>query len=58
MTDVQIQFEDQSRMWRTVAIVSGEPQKISIDLRSVRSRYPNSRVRALSKDGQLLDLIG
>jgi hypothetical protein len=32
-------------------------QRIEFELRSVKSRYPDRRVRAVSKAGQLIDLL-
>jgi hypothetical protein len=57
MDQVLIQFLDKGHTWRTAANISNEPQRIISEMRSIKSRYPNSRVRAVNKSGQLIDLL-
>ena len=54
---VQVQINDQTGNWQTVANVVNNSQRIEFELRSVKSRYPERRVRAIDEDGRLIDLI-
>src|SRR5258706_7223825 len=55
--DILIQFLDKGRTWRTAAITINQSQRIISEMRSIQSRYPDSRVRAVNKAGQLIDLL-
>ena len=55
--DILIQFLDQGHTWRTAAITINQNQRIISEMRSIQSRYPDSRVRAVNKAGQLIDLL-
>lgn len=57
MDNVSIQIQDHGGNWLTVSNVVNNIQRIGFELRSVRSRYPNRRVRALDQNGQLIDLL-
>jgi hypothetical protein len=57
MDYAEIQIQDYSGSWRTVSNVMNNLQRIGFELRSVQSRYPDRRVRAIGKDGQLIDLL-
>jgi len=54
---VEIQIQDYGGNWRTVSNVVNNLQRIGFELRSVQSRYPDRRVRAVGKDGRLIDLL-
>jgi hypothetical protein len=55
--DILIQFLDKGHTWRTAAITINQSQRIISEMRSIKSRYPDSRVRAVNKAGQLIDLL-
>jgi hypothetical protein len=55
LADVQIQTN--SKVWVTISRVANNLQRIDFEMRSVKSRYPDSRVRAVDNDGSLIDLI-
>jgi hypothetical protein len=55
LADVQIQTN--SKVWVTISRVANNLQRIDFEMRSVKSRYPDSRVRAVANDGKLIDLI-
>jgi hypothetical protein len=55
LADVQIQTN--SKVWVTISRVANNLQRINFEMRSVKSRYPDSRVRAVANDGKLIDLI-
>jgi hypothetical protein len=56
MEYVDVQIQDYGGNWRTVSTVFNNLQRIGFELRSVQSRYPDRRVRAVGKDGRLIDL--
>jgi hypothetical protein len=57
MEYAEVQIKDFGGNWRTVSTVFNNIQRISFELRSVQSRYPDRRVRAVGKDGRLIDLL-
>ena len=54
---VDVQIQDHSGVWVTVSNVIFDLQRVGLELRSIASRYPNRRVRAVDKSGRLIDLI-
>ena len=54
--NVSVQIQDYGGNWITVSNVANNAQRISFELRSVQSRYPDRRVRAVH-DGRLLDML-
>jgi hypothetical protein len=57
MDYAEVQIQDLGGNWRTVSNVVNNLQRIGFELRSVKSRYPDRRVRAITKAGQLIDLL-
>lgn len=57
MDYAQIQIRDYGGLWLTVSTVVNNLQRIGFELKSVQSRYPDRRVRAVSDDGRLIDLL-
>jgi hypothetical protein len=53
---VNIQIQDYSKNWLTVSRVVNNLQRIAFEMRSVQSRYPDRRVRAVDNNGGLVDL--
>ena len=53
---VNVQIQDYSKNWLTVSRVVNNLQRIGYEMRSVQSRYPDRRVRAVDNDGHLIDL--
>jgi len=53
----EVQIQDYGGNWRTVSKVVNNLQRIGFELRSVKSRYPDRRVRAVDKSGRLIDLL-
>lgn len=53
---VEIQIQDYSGNWVTVSNVIDNLQRVSFEMRSVKSRYADKRVRAV-KSGQLVDMM-
>ena len=54
---VNIQILDYSKVWVTVARVVNNLQVVALEMQSVRSRYPDRRVRTVRDDGTLIDLL-
>ncbi len=54
---IEIQIQDHGGTWRTVSNVVDNLQRVGFELRSVQSRYPDRRVRAIGKDGRLIDIL-
>ena len=57
MDYVDVQIQERTGVWVTVSSVFNDLQRIGFELRSVASRYPARRVRAVDKSGRLIDLI-
>jgi hypothetical protein len=57
MDYAEVQIQDHGGNWRTVSDVVNNLQRIGFELRSIKSRYPDRRVRAVSKAGQLIDML-
>lgn len=57
MDNAVIQIQDYSGNWLTVSNVTNNLQRIRYEMRSVQSRYPDRRVRAVGKDGRLIDML-
>jgi hypothetical protein len=55
---IHIQAQDSSGMWRTYQTTSNNPQMILIRMKELKDRYPTFRVRAVDKDGRVVDLYG
>jgi len=52
-----VQIQDLSKLWITVSRVVNDLSRIAYELRSVQSRYPTRRVRAVDNQGRLLDIL-
>jgi hypothetical protein len=57
MDQVQIQAQDKSGMWRTYHITSNNSQRITSEMRSLQSRFPDYRIRAVDQNGKLVDIL-
>jgi hypothetical protein len=57
MDQAEVQIQDYGGNWRAVSNVVNNLQRIGFELRSVKSRYPDRRVRAVDKSGRLIDLL-
>jgi hypothetical protein len=58
MDQVDIQAQDTSGIWRTYHTTQNQPQKILIEMQSLKRNNPNFRVRAVDKNGRLVDMLG
>ena len=57
MSYIAIQYQTATGNWTTVQQVLNDPHNISNALKSVKSMYPDSRVRAVDASGRLIDMI-
>ena len=57
MDYVDVQIQERTGVWVTVSSVFNDLQRIGFELRSVASRYPDRRVRAVDKSGRLINLF-
>jgi hypothetical protein len=55
--DVEIQAQETTGNWRTYHITNNNSQRILIEMRSLKSRYPDFRMRAVDRTGRLIDLL-
>jgi len=58
MNDVEIQAQDTTGNWRTYHITNTtNSQVVLAEMKSLKSQFPNFRVRALDRTGRLIDLL-
>jgi hypothetical protein len=56
--DVEIQAQDTTGNWRTYHIANiNNSQVVLAEMNSLKSRYPDFRVRAVDRSGRLIDLL-
>ena len=55
--NVSIQLMDKSGNWRTFATVANFPIRITQEMKNLQNRFPTQRVRAVDKDGKLVDIL-
>ena len=54
---INIQAQDTSGNWRTYSIVMNNSSRILDEMKSLQSRYPNYRVRAVDQSGRVVDIL-
>lgn len=52
---VEIQLQDESGNWRTMAVTINDSQQIKARMDEVKQQFPASRVRAVDGGGRLVD---
>ena len=57
MDSVMIQARDTTGNWRTYLIVMTDPQRILSEMRSLQSRYPSYRIRAVDGHDRVIDML-
>ena len=57
MDRIEIQAQDTSGMWRTYHVTMNDSQRIVAEMRSIQSRYPSYRVRAVDQNGRVVDIL-
>jgi hypothetical protein len=56
-TRVHIQVQDLDGMWRTLHTTENNSQKILAEMRTIKERQPDKRVRAVDASGRLVDMM-
>jgi hypothetical protein len=54
---IEIQIQDGGN-WRTIHITFNNSQLILNEMKNLKQRYPDKRVRAIDANGRLVDLMG
>lgn len=57
MNEVDIQLQDATGNWRTIITTQNNSQMILIRMKELKSQYPDKRVRAVDKEGRLVDMM-
>lgn len=57
-TRIHIQVQDLDGMWRTFHTTENNSQRILSEMKTLKERYPDKRVRAVDTSGRLIDLMG
>jgi hypothetical protein len=58
MNDVEIQAQDTTGNWRTYHVTNtNNLQLVLAEMKSLKSQFPNFRVRAVDRTGRLIDLL-
>lgn len=57
MDSVMIQAQDTTGNWRTYLIVMNDSQRILSEMKSLQSRYPDYRIRAIDNNGRIVDIL-
>jgi hypothetical protein len=55
-SQVQVQIQDETGMWRTVAVSLNEPQIYAARMREASFNHPDKRIRVIDANGRLLDM--
>jgi len=53
---VEVQLQDESGNWRTMAVTVNVSAIIRARMEEVQRQFPRSRVRAVDREGRLLDM--
>ncbi len=53
----EVQIQDVTGNWRTVAATQSDPQVYTARMREAAENYPGSRVRVIDHSGRLVDLM-
>jgi hypothetical protein len=57
MDRVEIQAQDTTGNWRTYHITDTSPQRILSEMKTLQSRLPNYRIRAIDQNGRVVDIL-
>lgn len=58
MNTVYIQAQDQQGTWRTYSVTMADPIVVLQSMQSLKTRFPEYRVRAIDGLGRLYDILG
>lgn len=54
---IQIQLQDQDGGWRTYLNTVNNSQRITSEMKTLKQRHPDKRVRAIDSNGRVIDLM-
>ena len=54
---IEVQLQDLTGNWRTFAITMNDSQLINAQMKELKDRYPDMRVRAIDSSGRVVDLM-
>ena len=57
MNNASIQLQDKTGNWVSYSSVVNTSQMVVMAMRNLSSRYPGYRVRAVDKNGRLIDIL-
>jgi hypothetical protein len=58
MQQIEIQAQDKSGVWRTYHITMNDTQRILSEMKSLQSRYPEFRIRAVEQGtNRVVDIL-
>ena len=57
MDRIDIQLQDTTGVWRTYVNTLNNSQRILSEMRSLQSRFPTYRVRAVDQNGRVVDIL-
>jgi len=58
MDRVEIQAQDTTGNWRTYHVTFNNSQRILSEMKSLKERHPDYRVRAIDQNGRVIDILG
>jgi hypothetical protein len=58
MDRIDIQAQDETGNWRTYSITQNISPLIITAMKSLKEQFPHQRIRAVDKDGRLVDIFG
>lgn len=56
-TFYEVQIQDVTGNWRTVAATQGDPQIYTARMREAAANHPGSRIRVIDQSAKLVDLM-
>ena len=57
MNFVDIQAQDLSGVWRTYHTTENNSQRILSEMQSLQDHFPDYRIRAVDKNGRVVDIL-
>lgn len=57
MDYIDIQLQDLSGNWRTYSQTVNNSQQILQEMKNLQNRHPDQRVRAVDKNGRIVDIL-
>jgi len=57
MDNIQIQAQDPTGNWRTYHITFNNSQMILAEMKALKERLPDYRIRAIDNNGRIIDIL-